>query len=178
MKCLLATENSSFSGHSTSIKISFCQGISFYSKSLSKRKIDVCSGRASRKELLDRHKWYTTNSCEGTFINVHVLDCISMCSYAHVCVHMHVIYPFPPGERHGVSVYESVSACSLTAYKFPWFPFGITTTPLLNNLCFTQPLSAPLVSLQKPNLSLIWAQLARLLINPRSLPQPLQITIL
>lgn len=62
---------------------------------------------------------------------------IYICPYTHVSKRKHVIYPFPPRERHGVSVYEAVSACSLTAYKFPWSPFGITTRPLLNNPPFT-----------------------------------------
>lgn len=94
--------------------------------------------RASRREWQCPQNWYRIKSWEGTQINLHVLDWISfVCSYTHVCERMHVIYPFPPWERHGVSVYEAVSACSLTAYKFPWSPFGITTTPLLNNLCFT-----------------------------------------
>lgn len=81
-----------------------------------------------------------------------------MCSYVNVCIHMHVIYPYPPWERHRVSVYKAVRAFSLTAYKFPWFPFAITTNPLLNNLYFTQPLTVPLAFLQKPNLSSIVAR--------------------
>lgn len=59
---------------------------------------------------------------------------------------MPVIYSFPPWDRHRVSVYKAVTACSQTAYKFPRFPIGITTRSLLNNLCFTFPLREPLVS--------------------------------
>lgn len=71
----------------------------------------------------------------GLFTNLCVLD---LCPYTScTCAHACYIYPFPPWETHGVSVYEAVSACSPTAYKFPWSPFRITTTPLLNNLCFT-----------------------------------------
>lgn len=57
-----------------------------------------------------------------------------MCIYTYMYVFMCVIQPFPPWERHGVSAYEAVSSCSLAAYKFT---FRITTSPLLNNLCFT-----------------------------------------
>lgn len=54
--------------------------------------------------------------------------------HVHMYVCMHVMQPFPPWERRGVSAYKAVSDCSLAAYKFT---SRITTSPLLNNLCFT-----------------------------------------
>lgn len=123
---LLASERSTFGGFEALTRGEYLLLLNNLGFTVKARK--KCCCRASRREW----QW------EGTHINLHVLDWISfVCSYTHVCKHMHVIYPFPPWERHGVSVYEAVSACSLTAYKFPWSPFGITTTPLLNNLCFT-----------------------------------------
>lgn len=143
---------------------------------------------ATNPKLLSNNCCFTVKACKNKAIwaNGHT----SPCPTKHLCVHMHMYLStsmsythFP----HGRGMECQSTRLSVPAHwqpiSSPWSPFWNNNQPpywitSLSPNPAVYPSSRSKKKKKRPNLSSIWAWFAPLLINPHSLTQPLQITIL